>query len=136
MGRKKKQPEYPEIELKNENTIMLIFQSDKSLWTIAKETNTTVEELQAIIDEYHDSLDLLLEQDKQKRKDAKKLFQEIEIGLKEFRESKANLPIGEEPKKNYCLENIDGKWVAPKPLQRMGGISTVKVMNYEDDEKE
>ncbi len=127
MTRKKKRLEYPEIEIKNENIIKLILQSDKSLWTVAKENNTTVEEIEALIDEYHDSLDLKLEQDKQKRNDGKKLFQEIGIGLKKLRESIQNIPVDDTPKKSYVQVNIGGEWV-DEPPKLLGSTSIVKVI--------
>lgn len=133
LPKKRKPLEYPKIEIKNKEIVKLIYQSDKSLNTIAKESNMTIKEVQSLIDEHHNSLDLKMEQDKQKRKDIKAFFLNFKKGLKELRDSMPNLPPGPPPK-NYCKINIGGKWVNPE-VKRLGPHSFVYELNKEDMEE-
>ena len=132
MPKKRKQLEYPEIEIKNKEIVKLIYQSDKSLNTIAKGCNMTINEVQSLIDEHHNSLNLKMEQDKQKRKDLKVFFLNFKKGLKKLRDAMPNLPPGPPPK-NYCEVNIGGKWVNPK-VKPLGPQSFVYYLKKEDME--
>ncbi|MFX1453853.1 MAG: hypothetical protein ACFFDB_00625 [Promethearchaeota archaeon] len=133
MGRKKKQPEYLEIEIPHEDFITAVSKLDVPLNEILKSQNMTWEEFYLMFDEYHKAVDLKLEQDKQKRKDLKELFKKIEVGLKELRENTRNIPIGDTPKKSYVKINIGGEWVDTEPLKRMGSTSTVKIINKDEE---
>ncbi len=128
LGRRKKIDESPEIKIANEKIIGLILESDMPLDMVGKKNGLSQEDIIRLFDDYHNSLDLKLEQDKQKREDVKILQQEIEVGLKSLRESQPKLTSRNGPPKNYCQANIGGKWVEYSPLKRMGGFSTVKVV--------
>ena len=133
MIRKRKQSEYPEIKIPNEEFITVIYKLNFNLDEIAKAKKMTIDELYDSFDKYHNSLVLKLEQDKQKRKDIKALFLNIKKGLKELRESMPNLPPRDLPPKNYCEVNLAGKWVIPelKPLGRQSFVYELKKEDME-----
>ena len=126
MGRRKKQPEYPEIEIPNEKIITIAFNTPELVID-----DKGFKELCLLIPDYHEGLDKRLEQDKQKRKNTMKLFQEIEKELTEYQDSMPDLS-NDIPKKNYCKNNIGGKWVDLK-LKPMGKHSYI-IQKREEDE--
>lgn len=119
MGRRKKRLKYPKIKIPYEDIITASLKPDVNL------DDDAFKNLYSLMDEYHGAIDLKLEQDKQKREDTKKLFQEIEEGLKSLRESTPNIPPRELPLKNYCEVNIGGKWVVNPELKPMGAQSFI-----------
>jgi hypothetical protein len=105
------------IELKNEKTVNLIKLSDKSLNTIAKESNMSLKELQSLIDGYDRSLELKLDYDKKERKDIKDLFLDVEKGLKNLMEEAKSVNLPERSYKEYAQVFDGQKWVgSPKKL--------------------
>lgn len=129
MGRRKKQPEYPEIEIPNEKIITIVFNTPELVID-----DKGFKELYLLMDDYHEGIDKKLEQDKQKRKDIMDLLQDIRNGLKKLRDDqpKFSYPPLENPEKNYCEINIGGKWVNPKP-KRLGQQSFI-IQKSEEDE--
>jgi len=100
-----------------------ILNSPEVFATMVKEEN--FEAFCKIFDEYHESLDKKMEQDKQDRKDLRELFKNIELGLKELREESKPLPLEDLPKRDYVKVNIGGKWVNTKP-KRLGQFSIIE----------
>ena len=134
LPRKRGQPEYPEITIPNEEFIVAVTRLDFPLNEIAKARNMTPDELNALYDEYHHALDLKLEQDKQKRKDLKIFYLNLEKGLKELIESMPNYPPLE-ISENHCEINIAGKWVVPE-LKLMGTQSFISSKPFDPKDRE
>ena len=97
--------------------------SDEIFETMLNEKN--IETFTRIFEEYHESLDKKMEQDKQDRKDLRELFKNIELSLKELREESKPIPLDDLPKKDYVKVNIGGKWVNTKP-KRLGQFSIIE----------
>nr|BDI55042.1 MAG: hypothetical protein [uncultured archaeon] len=98
-------------ELKNEKILNLITQSDLPLHIIAKETNISFEDLQSLIDEYHKSLDLKLEEDKKERKKIKELFFDIEKELEKRRKEVQSIKHLPRSSKKYASVFNGEKWI-------------------------
>ena len=100
-----------EIELKNEKIWNLITQSDIPLHIIANETNISIGDLQSLIDEYHESLELKLEEDKKERKKIKELFLDIENGLENLKKEAESIEDLPRSSKKYAFVFNGEKWI-------------------------
>lgn len=99
------------IELKNEKILNLITHSDLSLHIIADESNISLEDLQSLIDEYHKSLDLKLEEDKKERKKIRELFFDIEKELEKRRKEVQSIKHLPRSSKKYASVFNGEKWI-------------------------
>jgi len=124
---KKKKP-----ELVYENIFDFISKSKESHNQIAQSLDITPEELNNVIKDYHESLEKRLEFDKTERKELFKSFKKIEKALEEIREEAEltlSLDSEIEEKKDYCLVNIGGKWLSPKP-EKLNDFSEITQKDY------
>lgn len=99
------------IELKNEKMMELIAQSNISLHIIADESNMSLESLQSLVDEYHKSLELKLEEDKKERKKLKELFLDIKKESEKRRKEVESIKPTERSSKKYASVFNGEKWI-------------------------
>lgn len=116
-GKRKKKDIVNYIELPHEEIIKMIYNSEKSIETLAKESNISVEKIKIILKEYHNALDLRMEQFKEEISKTKNIFLEAKEGLKLLISQMPDIECSEPIRRNYC-EVFDGeKWVgSPKKL--------------------
>lgn len=114
----KKKDKIGSSEIKNETIVEIIYKSEKYIETLAKETNYSIDEINILLGEYHNSLDLRMEQFKE---EISKTKNDLLAGIEGLKLLKKQIPKMDysklEPMKNYCEVFNGEKWVgSPRKL--------------------